>query len=77
MLQVCHCIVKNITQIILSLLPMILLADRAKFNQIVVLEHLLMVRWVVRSISHDNVRSSHCSTTGIPKAVECAILSLG
>ena len=42
----------------------------------------LMVRWVVGSILHggsfdDFSRSSQCSTTGVTKAVVCAILSVG
>ena len=37
-----------------------------------------MVRWVVGSILHGAIyRSSQCSTTGIRKAVVCAILSVG
>ena len=36
-------------------------------------EHLLMVRWVIRAIS----RSSQCSMTGITKAVVCVIMSVG
>ena len=34
-----------------------------------------MVRWVVRSIFHFFC-SSQCSTTGVTKAVVCAILSV-
>ena len=39
----------------------------------------LMVRWVVGSILHGRAisRSSQCSTTGVTKAMVCAILSVG
>ena len=36
-------------------------------------EHLLMVRWIVRLVTHGAISCfSQCSTSGITKAVVCA-----
>ena len=52
------------------------------FIGVILIEHLLMVQWVVGSIPQGGPIElfSHvcqCSTTGIAKAMVCAILSVG